>query len=373
MGIFSPSNVRAKQKTLLESSRHAQALRGKTDEHKMLLRAGCHCLQNGALSESLFHSPWSPLVLPSGPPSSPPPPPVTTRFPDRPIQALGDASLPGVRPAVSVSTAPAMSARSSSRRDSRKDSTAGEQATSGGTPLASRRPRLAGVGVHSCLPLDVPVPATAGLGLSVLTVVVTREEPAGPATSAGAGGGGTKPEEPGIPAPAGAGGVSVDERRGDAPPGEDVGAGMVVSGAQQPGEPGDTYDEERRGGNEVPGWNPDTSREMVIRSGQGHAQESSPVTRERSPVTRVPEPDVSQKIPCCSTNLSHKSPCHPSPQKQIGTPAQLWEPTRTPLLYSHPVARAPRKTPEGAKREEGGENAVLFLWGSRATGAPLSP
>ena len=71
--------------------------------------------------------------------------------------------------------------------------------------------------------------------------------------------------------------------------------------------------------------------------------------------------------------MSHKTPCHPSPQKQIGTPAQLRESTRTPLLYSRPVTRSPRKAPEGAKREEGGENAVMFLWGSRATGAPLSP
>jgi len=71
--------------------------------------------------------------------------------------------------------------------------------------------------------------------------------------------------------------------------------------------------------------------------------------------------------------MSHKTPCFPSPQKQIGTPAQLREPTRTPFLYSRPVTRSPRKTPEGAKREEGGENAVIFLWGSRATGAPQSP
>jgi len=167
--------------------------------------------------------------------------------------------------------------------------------------------------------------------------------------------------------------VSVDVRRGDAPPGEDVGVGIVVSGAQQPGEPGDTYDHERRGGNEVQGGNPDTSREIVIPSGQGHAHERSPATRERSPVTRVPAPDVSQKIPCCSTNLSHKTPCHPSPQKQIGTPAQLREPTRTPLLYSRPVTRSPRKTPEGAKMEDGGENAVMFLWGSRATGPGRPP
>jgi len=90
--------------------------------------------------------------------------------------------------------------------------------------------------------LDVPVLTTAGLGISVLTVVVTREEPPGPATSAGVGGGGTEHEEPGIPAPAEAGGVSVDVRRGDVSPGEDVGAGMVVTGVQQPGEPGDTYD-----------------------------------------------------------------------------------------------------------------------------------
>jgi len=75
----------------------------------------------------------------------------------------------------------------------------------------------------------------------------------------------------------------------------------------------------------------------------------------------------------CPPRLSHKTSCHPSPQKQIGTPAQLREPTRTPLLHSRPVTGSPRKTPEGAKREEGGENAVIFLWGSRATGAPLSP
>jgi len=71
--------------------------------------------------------------------------------------------------------------------------------------------------------------------------------------------------------------------------------------------------------------------------------------------------------------VSHKTPCHPSPQKQIGTPAQLREPARTPLLYSLPVTRSPRKTPKGAKREEGRENAVTLLWGSRATGIPLSP
>jgi len=71
--------------------------------------------------------------------------------------------------------------------------------------------------------------------------------------------------------------------------------------------------------------------------------------------------------------LSHKTPCHPSPQKHIGTPAQLRDPARTPVLNSHPVTRSRRKTPEGSKREEGCENAVICLWGSRATGAPLSP
>ena len=139
--------------------------------------------------------------------------------------------LPGVRPGVSVSTAPAMSARSSSRKDSRKNITDGERATSGETPLASRPHGLARVGFHSCLPLDVPVPATVGLGISVLTVVVPREEPPGPPTSAGVGGGGTRTEETGIPAPAGAGGVSVDVRRGDVSPGEDVGVGIVGGSA----------------------------------------------------------------------------------------------------------------------------------------------
>jgi len=73
------------------------------------------------------------------------------------------------------------------------------------------------------------------------------------------------------------------------------------------------------------------------------------------------------------SSLSHKTLCHPSPQKQIGTPAQLREPTRTPLLYSRPVTRSPRKTSDGAKRGKGGENADIFLWGSRATGAPPCP
>jgi len=245
--------------------------------------------------------------------------------------------MPGVRPAVSDSTAPAMSTRSFSRTDSRKDISAGEEATSGGTPLASRRPGLAGVGVHFCSPFDVPVPATAVLCISVLTVAVTREEPSGPATSAGVGGGGTRPEETGTPAPGGAGGVSVDVRRGDVSPGEDVEDGIVVSGAQQPGEPGDTYNQDRRGRNEVQGGNLDTSREIVIPSGRGHAHESSPSTRERSPVTRVPEPDVSPKFPCCSTSLSQKAPCHPSQQRRTGTLAQLGEPTRNPLLFSRPI------------------------------------
>jgi len=71
--------------------------------------------------------------------------------------------------------------------------------------------------------------------------------------------------------------------------------------------------------------------------------------------------------------VSHKTSCHPSPQKQIGTPAQLREPTRTPFLYSRPVTRSPRKTTEGAKREEGGENAVIFLVGKPGHGRPAVP
>jgi len=84
-------------------------------------------------------------------------------------------------------------------------------------------------------------------------------------------------------------------------------------------------------------------------------------------------PTTADPGPMVHLLLSRKTPCHPSPQKRIGTPAQLRKPTRTPLLYSRPVTRSPMKTPEGAKRKEGGESAVLFLWGSRATGAPLSP
>ena len=70
--------------------------------------------------------------------------------------------------------------------------------------------------------------------------------------------------------------------------------------------------------------------------------------------------------------MSHKTPCHPSPQKQIGTPAQLREPARTPLLYSLPVTRSHRKTPESAKREEGGKNAVVFC-GEAVPQAPCCP
>jgi len=211
-----------------------------------------------------------------------------------------------------------MISRTLSRRNSRKERTAGEYETSGGTPLASRRPGLEGVGIHSCFPLDEPVPATAGLGIFVLTVVVTREEPPCPASSAGVGGGGARPQETGIPAP---GVVSVDVRRDSVFPAEEFMIGRVVSGAKQPGELGDTYDKERRCGNEVQGKNPDTNREILIPFEQGNAYESSPVQRARSPDTLLPAPDVSQKIPCGSTNLSHKSPYHTSPQKQMRTPA----------------------------------------------------
>jgi len=71
--------------------------------------------------------------------------------------------------------------------------------------------------------------------------------------------------------------------------------------------------------------------------------------------------------------MSHNTPCHPSSQKQIGTPAQLREPARTPLLYSLPVTRSPGKPPEGAERLRGGENAVGFCGeaGPRAPRCPL--
>jgi len=74
-------------------------------------------------------------------------------------------------------------------------------------------------------------------------------------------------------------------------------------------------------------------------------------------------------------SVMHKTPFHPSPQKQKGTPAQLREPTRTPLLYSRPVTWSPRKTPQGAKREKGGGNAVIFFVGKPGHGrlaVPLS-
>ena len=92
----------------------------------------------------------------------------------------------------------------------------------------------------------------------------------------------------------------------------------------------------------------------------------------------APKPPQSNKTsamaepPTTLSCLSHNMSCHPVPQKQIGTPAQLREPTRTPLLYSRPVIRSPKKAPEGAKREEGGQNAVFFV-GKPGHGAPLSP
>jgi len=108
-------------------------------------------------------------------------------------------------------------------------------------------------------------------------------------------------------------------------------------------------------------WRLPLSNEQAGSLSQPRTELSTSV-HSRSHVGGVPE----------FTCLSHKTPCHPSQQKQIGTPAQLREPIRTPLLYSRPVTRSPRKTPEGTKREEGGENAVIFLWGSRATGAPVA-
>ena len=71
--------------------------------------------------------------------------------------------------------------------------------------------------------------------------------------------------------------------------------------------------------------------------------------------------------------MSLITPSGPSPQKQIETPAQPREPTRPPLLYSRLMTRSPRKSHKCSKREEGRENAVIVLCGSRATGAPLSP
>jgi len=162
-----------------------------------------------------------PARFPTGPPfrtpSPPQPPIVTTQLPDGPRQALGEASMPGVQPAARGSTTPSMLTWRSSRRDSRSDSAAGK-ATSGGTPVASCRPELHGGGFNSFLPLEVPVPATAGLDISVLTVAVTRAEPSCSATSAGVGGGGTRPEVTGFPVRAGAGGLSVDVRLGDVSP-----------------------------------------------------------------------------------------------------------------------------------------------------------
>ena len=119
VGIFSPSNVRAKRKTLLESSAHAQVLRGKTDEHEMLLRAGGRCLQNGALSESLFRSPWCPH------PSSPVPTCSDTGGDDTsspPYRAEGPAAT-AVMPEV-ADTGPGVAEMQTTRSRTRADSPA---------------------------------------------------------------------------------------------------------------------------------------------------------------------------------------------------------------------------------------------------------
>ena len=91
-----------------------------------------------------------------------------------------------------------------------------------------------------------------------------------------------------------------------------------------------------------------------------------------SPCAWLPFPFVLLLFLCRSL-VSHKTPCHPSPQKRIGTPAQLREPTRTPLLYSRPATRSPGKTPEAHRGRKEVRTQLFFLWGSRATGAPLSP
>jgi len=125
------------------------------------------------------------------------------------------------------------------------------------------------------MPLDVPEFASADRGISVLTVPDTRDEQRFPDTSAGVGGGGTSPEVTSIPAPSGAGGLSVEVRRGDVSPRENVEVGITISGFQHPGEQGDTYDQEDWDGSEAHGGNPDKIREISIPSGKDHAHESA--------------------------------------------------------------------------------------------------
>jgi len=155
VGIFSPSNVRAKRNTLLESSPHAQGLRGKTDDHKMLLRAGCRCLQNVALSESLFRSPW---LRPGGRPGAAggvsPAAPLGLRV--LVAAAVGVALRPGGRPGAAgrVSSAVTLGLH---------------------IPVAARvgvalrpggRPSAAG-GVSPAVTLGLRVPVTAAMGVAL--------------------------------------------------------------------------------------------------------------------------------------------------------------------------------------------------------------
>jgi len=97
-----------------------------------------------------------------------------------------------------------MLVRSSSWIDFRKDSTAGELVALGGKPAASCQPGIEGSVVNLCSLVDVPVPAPAGRGIVLLTVVVTQDEPPCLYMSAGVGGGGTSPEVSGVPVPSGA-------------------------------------------------------------------------------------------------------------------------------------------------------------------------
>jgi len=135
----------------------------------------------------------------------------------------------------------------------------------------------------------------AGICIYVLTVVVTQDKPPCPARSAGVGGGGSGPEVAGIPAPSGAGGVSVDGHAGATSlPERTSGSAQRFRALNNLAKRVTRTTKKEGDGNEVRGGNPNTSREIAILSEKLHAHESSPVTWERSPDTRVLSRNVSQ-------------------------------------------------------------------------------
>jgi len=135
---------------------------------------------------------------------------------------------------------------SSLRSKSKNEGACDEDVTARGTSVASLQIGKEGRGVHSCLPLDGWVPTTWGLGISVLTILVTRGKHCDPPCRPASGVKKHVPKsqvsqlhlDPGT-CPLTYAGVTSLPKRKCSPPGADVGVGIVVSSTQQMGKPGD--------------------------------------------------------------------------------------------------------------------------------------